>query len=200
MTKSFMVWTNDVRPCFRSIWTFIAPVTSLSFNSSNSTTDRVQFINAYYENIGKQNIEAIENHPLGQAMAKFYDEEIEGNGLWEGSPTELLGHIEIIAQNNGINTNQKSWPKEVRWEKYEEAIKCYDEAIKIKPDYANAWFNRACSNVRKGEIENALSDLEKAIRTGGEKYIGYARDEEDFKDISKDPRFIRLLSGENTDS
>jgi hypothetical protein len=33
------------------------------------------FINAYYENIGRQNIEAIEAHPLGQAIAKFCDEE-----------------------------------------------------------------------------------------------------------------------------
>ena len=31
----------------------------------------LEFIQAYYENIGKQNIEAIENHPLGQAIAKF---------------------------------------------------------------------------------------------------------------------------------
>src|SRR5215203_313189 len=79
-------------------------------------------------------------------------------------------------------------------EDYKKAIECYDEAIKISPDYANAWFNKACSNARKGEIENALSDLEKAIRTGGEAYIKYARDEEDFKDIIKNPQFIRLLS------
>ena len=41
------------------------------------------FLNAYYENIGRQNIEAIEANPLGQAIAKFC------NGLenksWEGS-------------------------------------------------------------------------------------------------------------------
>jgi hypothetical protein len=46
------------------------------------------FLNAYYENIGRQNIEAIEANPLGQAIAKFC------NGLenksWEGSPGILL--------------------------------------------------------------------------------------------------------------
>ena len=75
----------------------------------------LEFINAYYENIGKQNIEAIENHPLGLAIARFCEEEVEHNKIWEGSPAELLEHLEAIALNQGINTNQKSWPKEVRW-------------------------------------------------------------------------------------
>jgi hypothetical protein len=46
----------------------------------------LQFINAYYENIGKQNIEAIEAHPLGHVIAKFI-EEVE---VLEGSPLEIL--------------------------------------------------------------------------------------------------------------
>src|SRR5215207_7165238 len=76
----------------------------------------LEFINAYYDNIGKQNIEAIENHPLGQVIAKFYEEEIEGkSNLWEGQPIELLEQLELTAQTHKINTNHKSWPKEVRW-------------------------------------------------------------------------------------
>ena len=76
----------------------------------------LEFIKAYYDNIGKQNIEAIENHPLGQSVAKFYDEEIDGrSNVWEGQPAELLEHLEIIAQIHRINTNHKLWPKEVRW-------------------------------------------------------------------------------------
>lgn len=76
----------------------------------------LEFVKAYYDNIGKQNIEAIENHPLGQSVAKFYDEEIDGkSNVWEGQPAELLEHLEIIAQIHRINTNHKSWPKEVRW-------------------------------------------------------------------------------------
>jgi hypothetical protein len=31
------------------------------------------------------------------------------------TPAELLRRLEIIAQNHGINTNHRSWPKEVRW-------------------------------------------------------------------------------------
>jgi hypothetical protein len=77
----------------------------------------LEFIKAYYDNIGKQNIEAVENHPLGQAIAKFFEKEVEDSsqGFWQGSPAELLEQLEKIAQESKINTNLKSWPKEVRW-------------------------------------------------------------------------------------
>ena len=77
----------------------------------------LEFIQAYYQNIGKQNIEAIENHPLGQTVAKFYEEEIqaESKASWEGQPAKLLEQLEIVALRHKINTNHKLWPKEVRW-------------------------------------------------------------------------------------
>jgi hypothetical protein len=77
----------------------------------------LDFINAYYDNIGKQNIEAIENHPLGQTVAKFYEEEIQAKSRmsWEGQPAKLLEELEVVAQRYKVNTNHKSWPKEVRW-------------------------------------------------------------------------------------
>jgi hypothetical protein len=74
----------------------------------------MEFINAYYDNIGKQNIEAIEANPLSQAIAKFCDEqqiENKGQSAWEGSNCQLLEQLQIVADRNGINTSQKKWPK-----------------------------------------------------------------------------------------
>ncbi|WP_353572711.1 tetratricopeptide repeat protein [Candidatus Albibeggiatoa sp. nov. BB20] len=34
-------------------------------------------------------------------------------------------------------------------DKYEEAIASYDKALKIKPDYALAWYNRGVSLLRQ---------------------------------------------------
>jgi hypothetical protein len=34
---------------------------------------------------------------------------------WEGQPAKLLDELELVAQRHKINTNHKSWPKEVRW-------------------------------------------------------------------------------------
>ena len=79
--------------------------------------NNLEFIQAYYENIGRQNIEAIENHPLGQTVAKFYEEEIQAKSKisWEGQPAKLLEELEIVGQRHKVNTNHKSWPKDVRW-------------------------------------------------------------------------------------
>jgi hypothetical protein len=80
----------------------------------------LQFINSYYENIGKQNLEAIETHPLGQAIAKFCEEEIEvnedkdeSNCEWEGAATKLLERLAEIAVKYKIDTQRRDWPKAV---------------------------------------------------------------------------------------
>jgi tetratricopeptide (TPR) repeat protein len=46
---------------------------------------------------------------------------------------------------------------------YEEAIKDFTEAIKIKPGYATAYFNRGNAWMGLGEYRNALKDFKKAI-------------------------------------
>jgi hypothetical protein len=76
----------------------------------------MEFINVYYDNIGKQNIEAIEAHPLGQAIAKFCEqleekEAEEGYIKWEGSPNELLEQLRPITEQYKIDTTQRLWPK-----------------------------------------------------------------------------------------
>ena len=71
--------------------------------------DSLEFLKAYYENIGRQNIEAIEANPLGQAITKFF-EELE-NKAWEGSPGILLARLNKVAETNNIDTTQKIWPK-----------------------------------------------------------------------------------------
>jgi Bifunctional DNA primase/polymerase, N-terminal len=73
----------------------------------------MEFINAYNENIGRQNIEAIESNPLAQAVDKFVDSWYkEGQVLfWEGSTKEALEQLNKIAQAYKIDTIGKAWPK-----------------------------------------------------------------------------------------
>jgi hypothetical protein len=71
----------------------------------------LQFINAYYENIGKQNIEAIDSHPLGLAVIKLCDEiEEKGEKTYYASASECLIKLTEIAVNNKININSKQFP------------------------------------------------------------------------------------------
>jgi hypothetical protein len=67
------------------------------------------FLNAYYENIGRQNIEAIESHPLAHVIAKYFEGEEER--LLKGSPIDILKILEKFAQDHKISTDNKLWPK-----------------------------------------------------------------------------------------
>ena len=73
----------------------------------------LEFINAYYENIGRQNLEAVESNPLGQAVVKLVEEsgpEVAGSEYYS-STSECLVKLTEIASMNGININSKSFPK-----------------------------------------------------------------------------------------
>lgn len=68
------------------------------------------FLNAYYDNIGRQNIETVESHLLAHTIAKYFEEqedEVQERVL-EGFPMEVL---EAFAQGHKINTDNKQWPK-----------------------------------------------------------------------------------------
>lgn len=73
----------------------------------------LEFINVYYDNIGKQNVEAIENSPLGQAISKFVKTKVgdeERPCSWQGSMSQALDCLNTIAAENNIDTS-KDWPK-----------------------------------------------------------------------------------------
>jgi hypothetical protein len=72
----------------------------------------MEFLNAYYENIGKQNIEAVESNILGQTVVKFVDTWfVELGDFWYDSTSRLLEELNAIATKAGINTWSKYWPK-----------------------------------------------------------------------------------------
>ncbi|HKG88652.1 MAG TPA: hypothetical protein VKA95_10025, partial [Nitrososphaeraceae archaeon] len=67
----------------------------------------------YYENIGKQNVEAIESNPLALAVEKFvyswYKEEQQA--CWQSPTSKALEKLNKMAQAYGIDTENKLWPK-----------------------------------------------------------------------------------------
>ena len=71
------------------------------------------WIEAYYRNIGKQNVEAIESNPLAQALEKFvyswYKE--GGEACWQCPTSKALEQLNKVARTYGIYTTNKFWPK-----------------------------------------------------------------------------------------
>jgi len=73
----------------------------------------MEFIQAYYRNIGRQNVEAIESNPLAQAVDRFVDSWYKEGEVtfWNGSTKEALEQLNRIAQVHKIDTTNRVWPK-----------------------------------------------------------------------------------------
>jgi hypothetical protein len=75
----------------------------------------LEFIHIYYDNIGKQNVKAIENNALGQAISRLlntsYNE--ESPSIWYSSTSTFLEKLNIVAVEHRINTGSRTWPKAV---------------------------------------------------------------------------------------
>ncbi len=75
----------------------------------------------------------------------------------------------------------------------ERAFRPFEKAIELKPDYAHVWFNRACSYAFKGNKENALSNLKKAVELDAslkeeakkDQYSKALQNNKDFKELIK---------------
>ena len=50
---------------------------------------------------------------------------------------------------------------------YDQAIKDWSEAIRLKPDYELAWYSRSFAHKELGNTAEAYADLEKAVELGG---------------------------------
>ena len=79
----------------------------------------------------------------------------------------------------------------------EEAITSYDNALKFKPDDANAYYNKACAYALQKNISLTIGNLKQAINLDS-KHLEMAKTDTDFDKIRNDSRFIDLLN--QTDS
>jgi hypothetical protein len=63
----------------------------------------LEFLNAYFENIGEQNIEIVEANPLADAISKFIDYEMTS---WISSPQTFINHLKDFADKNNIDSSK----------------------------------------------------------------------------------------------
>ena len=71
-----------------------------------------EFLEAYYDNIGKQNAESVESDNVGETVVKLCDGLAEQKRTeWIGPVRELLNELKMIAGAINIDTNSKDWPK-----------------------------------------------------------------------------------------
>ena len=77
--------------------------------------------------------------------------------------------------------------------RYDDAIECYNKSLDMNSNDAHAWYSRACSKIKKGDIEGSLVDLKKAIEID-KNSIESAKEDKDFESIRNDERFKALIT------
>jgi tetratricopeptide (TPR) repeat protein len=80
--------------------------------------------------------------------------------------------------------------------RYEEEIASYDQAVEIKPDYANTYYNKACCYGLQNNVELAIENLQRAISLDSQ-YRDMAKTDKDFDKIREDVRFQELFENGN---
>jgi tetratricopeptide (TPR) repeat protein len=74
-----------------------------------------------------------------------------------------------------------------------EAIKAFDRAIKLKPDYAEAWYNRARVYATKRLYKKSLTDLQKAVLLDTS-FKQEAKKDKVFDEVKDDKEFSKLIA------
>ncbi len=72
---------------------------------------------------------------------------------------------------------------------HEGAIEEIDAGFEHHPKHPMLFYQRACWEALAGRADDALSDLNRAVEFGGEKFRAYASDDEDLDSLRADPRF-----------
>ncbi|NJR64676.1 MAG: tetratricopeptide repeat protein [Leptolyngbyaceae cyanobacterium CRU_2_3] len=72
-----------------------------------------------------------------------------------------------------------------------EAIANFNRALKVKPDYASAHYNKASCYALQGQTDLALESLQKAIDLNS-KYRKEAKADANFSELSRDDWFQEI--------
>ncbi len=83
-------------------------------------------------------------------------------GYWKNSIT-LFDHVLEVTHNNWLITNNRGLAYKNLGD-YPQAMKDFDEAIRIKPEYAEAYYNRGLAHKALGNAGQAIADYSRAIR------------------------------------
>lgn len=63
----------------------------------------LEFLDAYYENIGEQNFDIITANPFAEAISRFVDYDMNS---WISSPQTFINYLKEFAEKNNIDTSQ----------------------------------------------------------------------------------------------
>ena len=116
-------------------------------------------------------------------------------GKYAQAEAEALTALRLAPQDIGAHNNYANLL--VTLDRYEEAKEHYRVAIQLEPKHPKPYYNLACLFALQGRNDEALANLQEAIKR--EPLLRRnAADDEDLDPLHDDPRFARMVMGEET--
>ena len=108
-------------------------------------------------------------------------------GMWYEKVISMdPGHVEALNNRGVLHLHKK---------KYSAARKCFEKAIRLKPDYVDPYYNLACVSAATGQVKQGLRYLGKAISMDpGVK--GWAQKDPDLDPLRASPRFKAIVTSD----
>jgi len=121
-----------------------------------------------------------------KARAFQRDGRLTDAGLWYEKVLSMdPGHVEALNNLGVLHLHEKS---------YSAARKCFEKALRLKPDYVDPYYNLACVCAAQGQAQQGLRYLEKAISMD-RNVKKWAKEDPDLDPLRGEPRFREIVLG-----
>lgn len=108
-------------------------------------------------------------------------------GIWYEKVISMdPGHVEALNNRGVLHLHKKN---------YSAARKCFEKAIRLKPDYVDPYYNLACVSVAQGQPEQGLRYLKKAVSMNPA-VREWAKKDPDLDPLRSDPGFKMIVTNE----
>jgi tetratricopeptide (TPR) repeat protein len=119
-----------------------------------------------------------------KARALHRDGRLTDAGLWYEKVLSMdPGHVEALNNRGVLHLQEKN---------YSAARKCFEKAIRLKPDYVDPYYNLACVCAVQGQVQQGLRYLGKAISMDPH-VKKWAKEDPDLEGLRGDPRFREIV-------
>ena len=109
-------------------------------------------------------------------------------GLWYDKVISLdPGHVQALNNRGVLHLHEKNYPA---------ARKCFEKAIRLKPDYVDPYYNLACVSAATNQAKQGIRYLGKAITMDPE-VKGWARKDPDLDPLRGKPAFVEIMKKDN---
>ncbi len=132
---------------------------------------------------GRKNI--AENYQKARAFHR--DGRLADAGMWYDNVISMdPGHVQALNNRGVLHLHHKD---------YRAARKCFEKAIRLKPDYVDPYYNLACVSVARGQSEQGLRYLKKAVSMDPAVRV-WAKKDPDLDVLRGNPEFKKIVTNE----